>query len=301
MHNRILKLSSSLAASALILSLASQAGAQAPSAERAQHGRATPAPQPSAAQFSQLLGPLPIQGALREQAPFFAAALSEFFTDSRDYSARAELILPEQEPGDSIPIGLAVSGGRMRWQLNLNQVRSARFPPERIALLRQMSLDTAVLWLKPGEDLKVALPRLKAWAQTPTPTFPAIEEQAANKQGKLRKTAIGREVIDGHPCVKHMLNAPDENNPGQVALIWEATDLENLPIKILVKTDGRIHGFQLRNVKPGQIDERHFQPPAAFVRKPSMAALLQQGIAEGLARSSQTGGLPSLEGLLSEP
>lgn len=253
----------------------------------------------SAAQFSQFLGPLPIQGQLQEQAPFFAAALSEFFTDSRDYSARAELILPGRERGDSIPIGLAVSEGRMRWQVNFSQVRSAHFPAERIAMLRQMNLDSAVLWLKPGDDLKVALPRLKAWAQTPSPKMQQIEDKAADKQGGLKKTAVGKETIDGHPCIKYMLTVPAENNPNQIALTWEATDLDNLPIKILVKTDGKVHGFQLRNVKLGKVDERHFEPPAEFAKKPSLTALLQEGVMRGLTQASQNGGLPSLEGLLS--
>jgi hypothetical protein len=226
----------------------------------------------SAAHFSQFLGPLPIQGQLQEQAPFFAAALSEFFTDSRDYSARAELILPGRERGDSIPIGLAVSEG---------------------------NLDSAVLWLKPGDDLKVALPRLKAWAQTPSPKMQQIEDKAADKQGGLKKTAVGKETIDGHPCIKYMLTVPAENNPNQIALTWEATDLDNLPIKILVKTDGKVHGFQLRNVKLGKVDERHFEPPAEFAKKPSLTALLQEGVMRGLTQASQNGGLPSLEGLLS--
>ena len=282
---------------ALTLALKTGAIAQPPASGSGQP--AQPARRSSPAEFSQLLGPLPVQGELREQAPFFAAALSEFFTDSRDYSAHAELILPDQRRGDSIPIGLAVSEGRMRWQVNFNQVRSARFPPERIAMLRQMNLDSAVVWLKPGEDLKVALPRLKAWAQTPPPKIKEIEDRAADKQGGLKKTAVGREVIDGHPCVKYMLTVPEESNPNQVALTWEATDLQNLPIKILVKTEGKIHGFQLRNVKLGKVDERHFLPPAEFAKKPSMTALIQEGIMRGLADASQNGGLPSLESLLS--
>lgn len=261
-------------------------------------GQATPGL--SAAQFSQFLGPLPIQGQLQEQAPFFAAVLSEFFTDSRDYSAHAELILPGRTRGDSIPMGLAVSEGRMRWQVDFSRVRSAHFPPERIAMLRQMNLDSAILWLKPGEDLKVALPRLKAWAQTPSPKLYQIENKAADKQGGLKKTAVGRETIDGHPCIKYMLTVPAENNPNQVALTWEATDLDNLPIKILVKTDDKVHGFQLRNVKLGKVDDRHFQPPAEFAKKASLTALLQEGVMRSLTQASQNGGLPSLDALLSD-
>ncbi len=285
-----------LLASAFVTSAAAQAPESAP--ENASAAGTAPAIPGGA--LGLLFGNPQAAGALTDQAPFLAAALSEFFTDSRDYSAQADLILPGRERGDAIPIGLAVSEGRMRWQVNFDRVRSAHFPPERIEMLRQMRLDSAVLWLKPGEDLTVGLPRFRSWASAPAPESSGIRDKAESKVGGLKKTLVGKEVVDGHPCVKYMLTIPEENLPGQVALVWEAADLENLPIKILVKKDGQVHGFQLRNVRPGKMDERLFQPPAEWTRKPSVTALLQEGILRGLSGSTATEGRPTpLEGLLS--
>lgn len=253
-------------------------------------------PSPAGNPAGPLGGLLPTE-AIQEQAPFLAAAFSEFFTDSRDYSAQAHLILPGRERSDSIPIGLAVSEGRMRWQLNLDRVRSAYLSPERIAMMKAMQMDSVIVWLKPDEDLTLALPRLKAWAKSPVPKPQGIQDEALDKVGGMKKTAVGKETIDGHPCVKYMLTIPEENNPDQVALTWEATDLENLPIKVLVKTDRQVHGFQLRNVRLGKVDDRFFQPPADYSKRESVGALLQEGLLRGMAQSAQGAG--GLQGALS--
>jgi len=277
--------------------LATFIGASAASSQSRDTGEATPAEGSAPGGLAgPLSGLLPIDD-LQRQAPFLAAALSEFFPDSRDYTAQAQLLLPGQERGDSIPIGLAVSGGRMRWQLNLDRARSSRLPDERIAMLKAMQLDSIVVWLKPDEDLTVALPRLKAWAKSPVPKAKGLQDNAQDKVGGMKKTAVGKETIDGRPCIKYMLTVPGENDPAQVALTWEATNLQNLPVKILVKTDGKVHGFLLRNVRLGKVDEQFFKPPADYTRRESVAALLQEGLLRGLARSAQ--GLPGLRQLLS--
>lgn len=234
-----------------------------------------------------------------KRAPFLAAALSEFFSDSREFSARAELSLPNRSPGDSIPIGLAMSEGRMRWQLNMSQVRSAHFPPERIALLKQMKLDSVILYLQPDSQLMAAFPRMKAWVETPPPKAKNIQEAAQSKIGGMKKTPLGKETVDGHPCLKYRLTVPEENNPNQVAVTWEATDLNNLPIKVMVKIEGQIYGLQLRNILPGKSDERLFQPPPGYTKSASFTSLFQESWLRNLGNSGLGDGSNSLESLLS--
>lgn len=246
------------------------------------------------------LGLLHAPGAITERAPFLAAAFSEFFSDSRDFTARAEIALPNRNPGDSIPIGLAMSEGRMRWQLNMDNVRSAHFPPERIALFKQMKMDKVVLYLQPKTNLLAAFPRMKAWIETPMLKAANIQEEAQAKIGGMKKTPAGKETVDGHPCIKYRLEVPEENNPNQVAVTWEATDLDDLPIKIMVKTGGQIYGVQLRNIRPGKADERLFQPPPSYARRGSFTALIQEGLIQNPADSGSNSGAPgSVESLLS--
>lgn len=242
---------------------------------------------------------LPGAGDVTKRAPFLAAAFSEFFSDSRDFTARAELSLPGRNPGDSIPIGLAMSEGRMRWQLNTAQIRSAHLPPERAALLKQMKMDSIILYLQPDTNLMAAFPRMKVWVETPTPKARNIQENAQAKIGGMKKTPVANETVDGHPCVKYRLTVPEDNDPNQVAVTWEATDLNNLPIKIMVKTDGQVYGIQLRNIRPGKTDERLFLPPPSYTKRASFSSLIQEGLLQSLANSGQSAGSISLESLLS--
>ena len=260
-------------------------------------------PAPAAQTLPSLAGNplslLPGAGDITKRAPFLAAAFSEFFSDSRNFTARAELSLPGRNPGDSIPIGLAMSEGRMRWQLNTAQVRSAHLPPERVALLKQMKMDSVILYLQPDTHLIAAFPRMKAWVETPMPKATNIQENAQAKIGGMKKTPVAKEIVDGHPCIKYRLTVPEDSDPNQVAVTWEATDLNDLPIKIMVKTDGQVYGIQLRNIRPGKTDERLFQPPPGYTKRASFSSLLQEGLLQNVANSGQAGGSVSLESLLS--
>lgn len=246
-----------------------------------------------------LLSALPGGSDIKKRAPFLAAAFSEFFSDSREFTARAELSLPNRNPGDSIPIGLAMSEGRMRWQLNMAQVRSAHFPSEGVALFKQMKMDSMILYLQPNANLMAAFPRMKAWVETPMPKATTIQEEAQAKIGGMRKTPVGKETVDGHPCIKYRLTVPEDNDPNQVAVTWEAADLNDLPIRMMVKTDGQVYGVQLRNIRPGKPDQRLFQPPPGYTKRDSFTSLIQEGLLQNMANSEFGGGSVLLESLLS--
>jgi hypothetical protein len=239
-----------------------------------------------------------------DQAPFLAAALSEVFSDSRAFSAQAILQLPGDQPNQGIPLGFATLNGHMRWYLNLDQARSSRLDPALTTWLREARLNQVLFILRPETNALVVVPGLKQWFEFAPPKSPEIQAKAEEKVGFLQKTEVGRETVDGHPCVKYRLDLPKERGSGEQAFVWQATDLKNLPIKFQTALNGEIFTLLFRQIKDTPPDAKHFEPTAGYARVSGPETLLQNALLGGLTGNNPPAGAPlpslNLQQLLGE-
>ena len=227
-----------------------------------------------------------------DQVPFLAAAMSELFSDSRPYSAVAVLQLPGDQPSQGIPLGFATLDGKMRWYLNLDQARTARLDPDTTEWLREAKLSQVVLILRPQTKVVVVLPGLKQWFEF-APSKPSeIEEKAREKAGFLQKTEVGRETVDGHPCVKYRLDLPNERHSREAAYVWQATDLKHLPIKFQAMINGESYGLTFRQIKDSPPDLKYFEAPAGYSKIGGSEVLLQNALLGRLTNKNSPGGTP---------
>ena len=226
--------------------------------------------------------------AINSQAPFLAAALSEFFSDTRAFTAGVELTLPAKEGGESmkLPFGVAMADGKMRWELNLANVKSAELPPESIAGIKDLGLDRMFFIYLPGKPLTLALPGMKSYVEMAVPKAEGVQQQAAEKIGRLEKREIGRENVAGQPTVKYAVKIPGDDG---TATVWQATNLQNLPIKIAITKDKQTYVLQLSNIKLGQPDAAYFTVPAGFAKQTDLNAVIQAAAMKSLG--GITGGL----------
>ena len=212
--------------------------------------------------------------AINSQAPFLAAALSEFFSDTRAFTAGVEMTLPAKESGESLklPFGVAMADGKMRWELNLANVKSAELPPESITGMKDMGLDRMFFIYLPGKPLTLTLPGMKSYVEMAVPKTDGVQQQAAEKIGRLEKKEIGRENVAGQPTVKYAVKVRGDDG---TATVWQATNLQNLPIKIAMTKDKQTYQFQLSNIKLGQPDAAYFTVPAGFAKQTDLSAVIQ--------------------------
>ena len=61
------------------------------------------------------------------------------------------------------------------------------------------------------------------------------EAEALEKGLKVEKTALGKETIDGHACVKNKVVVKNEQGAVLEAITWNATDLKDFPLQIEMK------------------------------------------------------------------
>jgi hypothetical protein len=218
--------------------------------------------------------------ALTEQVPWVAAALSEFLSDSRSLVARMEVQLPA-EPGErpiALPFTIAMDQGQMRLDLRLADIGQDLLPAEFLTPLKQAGWDRIQMIYHPQAPTRIVIPAEKAYVEFPKsndgPT--KIENEAMLKLGRMERKLLSIESIDGHPCRKYRLTSK-EGNQVEEAYVWEATDLNALPIKLSVKTEGQLYTFQFRQVRMGRPDPRVFGIPTTY-RKASSAQELFAGV-----------------------
>lgn len=237
------------------------------------------------AAHSQQATAIPAIGA---QAPFLAAALSEFFSDTRAFTAGVELALPAKEGAEplKLPFGIAMADGKMRWELNLASVKSAALSPEDLTGMKGMGLDRLFFIYLPGKPLALVFPGLKSYVEMAAPKPEGVQQQAQEKIGRLEKRELGRETIAGQPTVKYAVKVPGDAG---TATVWQATNLQNLPVKIVITKDQQTYQLQLSNVRLGQPDAAYFQLPAGFAKQANLDAVIQAGAMR--AFSDVAGGL----------
>lgn len=227
-------------------------------------------------------------GLVQSQAPFLAAALSEFFSDTRAFTAGVELALPAKAGGESLklPFGVAMADGRMRWELDFANVKSAELTPEAIKSMKDMGLDRMFFLYLPGKPLTLAFPGMKSFVELAAPKVEGVQQQAQEKIGRLEKKELGRETIAGQPTVKYSVKVPGDDG---TATVWQATNLQNLPVKIVLTKGEQTYQLQLSNIKLGQPDAAYFTVPAGFAKQADVSAVMQAAAMK--AFSAGVGGL----------
>ena len=257
------------------------AAAQVPSPKAPAAPKQAPAPAPAA------------KGGVMDRVPFFAAALTQLFSDTRSFTGGAELQFPAApgEVPDALAFGVAMHQGSMRWELDLAQARVATYPKPTVGAIAEMGMDRIHFILQPEKPIIVAFPGLQGYFELALPQTAGVQEQALTKLGRLERKALGKETVDGQPTEKFQVTLRGASGAKEEATVWEATNLQNMPIKLQVRFADAAYGIQFRNVKLGQPDARYFQTPAGYKKYDTLGALMSVG----LAKSLEKGGLPGFK------
>jgi hypothetical protein len=152
--------------------------------------------------------------------------------------------------------------GKVRIEINLAQMQSKDLPPSKVAELKESGMDRIISLFRPDKKVTyVIYPGIQSYQTLPL----AKEDTDAFEKGlKLEKTALGKEALDGHDCVKYKVVVKDTNGPVLQAVTWNAADLKDFPLQIEMKekiNTVRMHFTQLRLTKP---DPQQFNVPAAY-------------------------------------
>jgi hypothetical protein len=123
-------------------------------------------------------------------------------------------------------------------------------------------------------------PGLKAYLEMAQPAV-------VQSKLKVEKQELGKETIDGHPCVKNKVIVTDESGKKSEAFSWNATDLKDFPIQVEIsEQQGMTAVMRFKDIKLAKPDAKLFEAPAGFKKYTSQ----QEMQADMIKRLSPNGG-----------
>lgn len=226
----------------------------------------------------QLGGQFSVQGALsptkfNESTAHIAGALTQFFSDTRTFTATTELTVQQVGDPDSrvvLRFGSAFDGGKMRLDLNLKSQLNAGLGTG----LPELGIDRVNFMLYPEHPARVVFPSQQTYIEMPLnqAATPDVKEQAGRAASQIDKKFVGNETAVGVPTRKYQLH---QDGAAQTAYLWEAPGMNDMPVQIRMITGGNIYNFAFRNVRQGPVDPRVFGIPATFKKANGPGAIVE--------------------------
>ena len=163
-----------------------------------------------------------------------------------------------------MPMEFAFLDGKVRLEINLSQAQSKEFTAGNLAALKQAGMDHFISIFRPDRKVTYLIyPGVHSYQEL---AQPKAETEAAEKGLKLERSALDKDTLDGHPCLKNKVVVKGSKGSLLEAVTWNATDLKDFPILIEMKEDDktvRMHFTDVRFVKP---EAKQFEVPASYGR-----------------------------------
>lgn len=193
-----------------------------------------------------------------------SAALTKLFGTNTAFTAKGDMRVTDAAQNEVafLPMDFAVLNRRIRVRIDLAQTRNKDVPPGMGAALKKIGMSEVVSIIRPDKKvLYVIYPDQRVMMSM---GLPKEDYEGSDKAPEVTKTPIGKETIDGHPCVKNRAVISDQSGHTVEATTWDATDLKNLPIQIETQEKDSTSMVRFRQIDFARPDSALFEPPAGY-------------------------------------
>jgi hypothetical protein len=220
--------------------------------------------------------------------PNFGGSMSKLFGENKTFSASMEIQAKDGQAGDTtIPGKLSFDDGKSRFEMDMTKMKNSNMPAEAVAQMKAMGMDSLIMISRPDKKSSYLIyPGLKAYAEIPLKDADSTETLS---KYKVETTELGKETVDGHPCVKNKVVVTDDKDKQHESTVWNATDQKNFPVKIETTERGSKVTMLFKDVKLTKPEAKLFDAPTDLKRYDSMMALMQE---EMMKRMGEGGGFP---------
>jgi hypothetical protein len=194
------------------------------------------------------------------------AAFVKLFGNVTAFSARMETQVLDRSGQESVrmPMDFATLSNKVRMDLNLEQTVSRDLPANMISVMKQQGMERIISIFRPDQKATLLLyPGPKRYQALP---LAKGEADAIDKGLQVEKTALGKETIDGHACVKNQVVVRNQQGPVLRATTWNATDLKDLPIRVEMKKEESKVVITFKQVQFAKPDPKRFDVPDDYVK-----------------------------------
>jgi hypothetical protein len=202
----------------------------------------------------------------------------KLFGDNSEFSANVEMHANAgpQEGEMTIPGKIAFSQGKSRMEMNMAEMKGGRMPPESLAQMKSMGMDRMIMISRPDKKLNYMIyPGMQAYVENAI-TDPG--QTAPPEDFKVEMTELGKETVDGHPCIKNKAVVTNKAGEKNEAIVWNATDLKKFPIKMEQQEQGNTMSMLFRGIQLSKPESALFEPPSGFTKYASMPEMMREAI-----------------------
>jgi hypothetical protein len=206
--------------------------------------------------------------------PNFNGSTAKLFGQNTAFSATVEVqITTPQGQTMSMPGKLAFDSGKSRYEISIGDAKGTQMQPGMAEHLKAMNMDTTITITRPDKQTSsVVYPGLSAYIESPLQDPDAAK---ADSSFKMDSTELGKETIDGHPCVKNKVVVTNDAGKTHESTVWNATDLKNFPVKIEMVEQAHTMTMLFKDIKTSKPDAALFDPPADDKKYDNLSALMQ--------------------------
>lgn len=208
--------------------------------------------------FAQMPGGNPAGG--------FNPAMMKLFGKNNAFTAKATVRMLDDTDKESMSMVVNSSflDGKMRQDVDLNNMKSAMMSPQILGQMKQMGMDKVSVILRPDKKASYLIyPGLKSYVD-----MPMTREDAAalDQKPKIEKSDLGKESIEGHPTMKKKVVMTFADGKKQESTVWEATDLKDFPVRMQIAENGQNVIITYSDVQFTKPDVKQFEAPTGFER-----------------------------------
>ena len=227
---------------------------------------------------------------------------TQWFGENQVCSARIETLNTHtNETGaletSTLSYNISFDHGKYRAETDWSEVNSFGYS-NFVAELKSQGHDQTIAIVRPDEKIGyLVYPKLRSYNEI----HMTEQDFAAGKDFKEEITELGRETVEGHPCVKNKLVFTDNTGEKHEATVWKATDLNKFTVKFEMHEQGETIIILSKKISLAKPAESQFEPPKEFVRQDNVENKLEQKpTVKRLPNDADSTQIPSLSRFVGE-
>ena len=202
-----------------------------------------------------------------------SASLIRLFGTNNAFTAQMEVQVlgPDGKERFGTPMGITLLENRIRVEVDMTRMRN-REQPDAIAQVKPFGMDSVVSIIHPEKRTTLILfPKLHAFVKL---NMPPAESEAFLKRSRIERTTLGKEKMEGHPCLKQRVVFTEDGGKKSEATVWTATDLRDFPVCVATKEKEGAVAIRFRQIQFTRAESGRFEVPAGYLECADMQVLM---------------------------
>jgi hypothetical protein len=208
------------------------------------------------------------------RGPHFNGAMDKLFGENQSFSATLEMQMADAPGGAmTMPGKIMFDSGKSRFEMDMTQAKGGQMPPDAATQLKAMGMDRMVMIGRPDKKAAyLVYPGMESYVEN---ALSDSETTTAPGDFKVETTELGKDTVDGHPCVKNKVIVTDKDGTPHESTVWNATDLKNFPVKIQTTDQDHEITMLFKDITISTPDASLFEPPSAYTKYDSVQTLMR--------------------------